>query len=92
MGVRLDARLKPLIGKKQIASKIAGIAARIIDREYSRKDLVILMVLKGSICLIADLIRALKIPCDIEVVTRKAMASAAPGAEKISIFGLERSS
>jgi hypoxanthine phosphoribosyltransferase len=87
MGVPL-IKLKQLIAQKQIASKISE-AAREIDREYSSKDLVILMVLKGSICLVADLIRAIEVPCDIEVVQCKSYGSGGTHRGSLQIIGLE---
>ena len=88
MGVPL-AKLKPLIGKKQIASKILQ-TAREIDREYANKDLVIVMVLKGSICLVADLIRMISIPCDIEVVQAQSYGEGGKERGSLQIFGLDR--
>ena len=88
MGALL-VKLTRLIGQKQIASKIIQIA-REIDREYSGKDLVILMVLKGSICLVADLIRAIEIPCDIEVVQCKSYGKSGVHRGSLEIFGLDR--
>jgi hypoxanthine phosphoribosyltransferase len=38
----------------------------IINREYARKDLLLVSVLKGSIIFMADLIRAITIPHDID--------------------------
>ncbi|MBF8262640.1 MAG: hpt [Parachlamydiales bacterium] len=87
MGVPL-INLKPLILQKQIATKIAEIA-RAIDREYQGKDLVILMVLKGAICLAADLIRAIQIACDIEVVQCKSYGSGGTRRKALQILGLE---
>ncbi len=88
MGVPL-AKLKPLIDKKQIASKILHVAHE-IDREYADKDLVILMVLKGSLCLVADLIRSISIPCDIEVVQAQSYGEGGAQRGSLQIFGLER--
>ena len=88
MGVLL-ANLKPLIDKKQITSKIRRIA-RAIDREYAGKDLTILMVLKGSICLVADLIRCLSVPCEIEVVQAQSYGEKGAKRGELQIFGLDR--
>jgi hypoxanthine phosphoribosyltransferase len=81
-------KLKPLIDKKQIASKIA-IVAREIDREYQDKDLVILMVLKGAVCLVADLIRAITVPCGIEVVQCMSYGEGGIKRGDLKILGLE---
>ena len=88
MGVPL-VKLKPLIGQKQIADKIQQIALE-IDREYGNKDLVILMVLKGALCLVADLIRAIKVPCDIEVVQCASYGEKGISRGSLQIIGLDR--
>ena len=88
MGVPL-VKLKPLIGQKQIADKIQEIALE-IDREYAGKDLVILMVLKGAVCLVADLIRAIKVPCDIEVVQCASYGEKGSKRGSLQIMGLDR--
>jgi hypoxanthine phosphoribosyltransferase len=84
----LLAKLTPLIDKKEIASKIE-IVAREIDQEYADLDLVIIMVLKGAVCLVADLIRAIHLPCDIEVVQcRSYRGTTARGS--LEVIGLEK--
>ena len=88
MGVHL-VKLKPLIGQKQIADQIRQIAHE-IDREYSGKDLVILMVLKGAVCLVADLIRAIEVPCDIEVVQCASYGEGGTNRGALQIFGLDQ--
>jgi len=60
-------KLVPLIEKEAIALKIRAVAQQIND-DYASLDLVIVMVLKGAICLVADLIRELVLPFDIETV------------------------
>jgi hypoxanthine phosphoribosyltransferase len=83
------ANLTPLIDQKQIAAKIELIA-REIDREYQGKDLLILTVLKGSICLVADLIRAIRIPCGIEVVQCQSYGKRGTKRGPLTILGLDR--
>ncbi len=59
--------MKPLITKEQIAHKIKEVASQ-IQSDYEGKELVIVMVLKGALCLVADMIRELDLPLDIETV------------------------
>src|SRR5579862_9609396 len=87
MGVHL-VKLKSLIDKEQIASKIEEVA-KLLDREYAEKNLVIIMVLKGAICIVADLIRSMTIPCDIEVVQCKSYGAQGAVRGKLQILGLE---
>lgn len=59
--------MKLLIDKETIAHRLREVAAR-ISRDYEGKDLVVVMVLKGALCLVADLIRELTIPFTVETV------------------------
>ncbi len=79
--------LKPLIDPQEIAQKIKDVA-RQIDADYKEKDLVILAVLKGSICLVADLMRALTTPFCLETVQCSSYRGRKRG--ELQIFGLER--
>jgi len=81
--------LKPLIEPKQIADKIQKIAHE-INRDYAGKDLVILMVLKGSICLAADLIRALEVPFELDFAQCASYGTRGINKGDLQIFGLER--
>jgi hypoxanthine phosphoribosyltransferase len=56
-----------LISSEEIEEKIASVA-KAIDIEYAGKDLAIVMVMKGSVCLAADLIRHIHVPCTLEFV------------------------
>lgn len=62
-----EPAVRPLITKEEIGAKIHEVATS-INRDFAGKDLVIVMVLKGAICLVADLIRELDIPLDVEAV------------------------
>ncbi|MEN9343585.1 MAG: hypoxanthine-guanine phosphoribosyltransferase [Chlamydiota bacterium] len=53
--------MTPLISKEEIARRISEVASD-LDKLYAGKELVIVAIMKGSICLAADLIRALKNP------------------------------
>ena len=85
----MDSNLKLLIDEKEIALKLHD-AAQKIQRDYSGKDLVIVMVLKGSLCLAADLIREIDLPLDVEYV--QCSSYGARGAERgeLQIIGLDR--
>lgn len=82
-------KLKPLIVKEQIATRIAELAQE-IDREYARGDLVIVMVLKGAVCLAADLIRAIQVPCDLQSVQCSSYGARGTERGELEIYGLER--
>src|SRR3990167_10712885 len=59
--------LKERISPDQIEEKIALLAAQ-INEQYRHNDLVIVMVLKGAICFVADLMRKLDLLFDLEMV------------------------
>ena len=60
-------KLSPLITEAQISSKIQEVSLQ-IQKDYEGKNLVIVMVLKGALCLVADMIRKIDLPFDVETV------------------------
>lgn len=50
---------KEIISKEQIAEKIS-VFAQMLDRDYAHNELLIISIMKGALCLTADLIRAMK--------------------------------
>ena len=80
-------RLELLISQDQIAQKIAE-AARQIDVDYLGQELVIVMVMKGALCLTADLIRTLKTLVTIEPVRASSYGQRGMSAGKLTIEGL----
>lgn len=82
-------KLKLLLSKDEIADKIKEVSGQ-IERDYKGKDLVIVMVLKGSLCLVADLIRELKLPLDLQTVQCSSYGSGGTKRGELAVFGLER--
>jgi len=60
-------KLKVLLGRQQIEAKIGELAAA-IERDYRDKNPLLVGVLKGSFIFLADLVRALSLPLEIEFV------------------------
>lgn len=54
-----------LITAEELEQKVAELGAR-ISRDYAGKDLVMVGVLRGAVIFIADLLRELTIPCEID--------------------------
>jgi hypoxanthine phosphoribosyltransferase len=81
--------LEELISEQEILSEIKHIARR-LDSDYFGKELVIVMVMKGALCLVSDLIRNLHIPCAIEFIQASSygMQGTKPG--ELFIYGIER--
>ncbi len=61
------ATLELIITPEQIAHRLAQIAET-LESEYPRDELVLVMVMKGAICLVADLMRQLQLPTTLEFI------------------------
>lgn len=57
--------LKVLLSEEELAAKVAEIGAQ-ISRDYVGKRLVMVSVLKGSVVFMADLMRAVTVPAEID--------------------------
>jgi hypoxanthine phosphoribosyltransferase len=71
MGMQVNTEehttLSLLLSREAIAARVNELAAR-ISRDYKGKDLLLVGVLKGAFVFLADLIRALEIPAQVEFV------------------------
>lgn len=76
-----------LIDPSEIAQKIHSVAKQ-LDADYAGKDFVLVAIMKGSICLVSDLMRALKVPFRLEVVQCSSYKGKVRG--ELQIFGLDR--
>lgn len=54
-----------LVSEEQLQNKVAELGAQ-ISRDYKGRDLLMVSILKGSVVFMADLMRAVKIPCGID--------------------------
>lgn len=81
--------MKPLIEPSQIASKLKETAAK-IEADYVGKDLVIITVLKGALCLVADLIRLLEIPFELETIQSSSYGARGTERGELRISGTDR--
>jgi hypoxanthine phosphoribosyltransferase len=57
----------PVLSKAEIAQHVNTLAGR-ISRDYAEKDLVVIGILKGAFIFLADLVRELTIPVEIDFV------------------------
>lgn len=55
----------PFITYEEIKERINKVAAQLAI-DYDRQEIVIVMIMKGAVCLAVDLIRAISFPCTIE--------------------------
>ncbi|MBQ7859982.1 MAG: hypoxanthine phosphoribosyltransferase [Faecalibacterium sp.] len=54
-----------LVSEEELKAKVAELGAQ-ISRDYAGKDLLLVGILKGSVVFMADLMRAITIPCKID--------------------------
>lgn len=73
-----------LLSEREIQDKVAQIG-RQISEDYKDKNLMLVSVLKGSVVFMADLMRAITIPCQIDfmVVSSYGSSSKSSGVVKI---------
>ena len=57
--------LFPLVSEEELKAKVAELGAQ-ISKDYEGKNLVLVSILKGSVVFMADLMRAVSIPCSID--------------------------
>lgn len=76
--------IRPVITRDQIQSRLQELAAR-INRDYAGQDLVIIGVLKGVFIFLADLVRLLNIPVQVDFVRLRSYGDAAVSSGRIEI-------
>lgn len=54
-----------LVSEEQLRAKVTELGAR-ISRDYAGRQLLLVSILKGSVVFMADLMRAITIPCSID--------------------------
>ena len=63
-----------LLNEDEIAAIVSDIAAK-IDEDYKDKNLLLVCILKGSVCFMADLMRKITLPLEIEFMRAKSYLS-----------------
>ncbi|MEA1981555.1 MAG: hypoxanthine phosphoribosyltransferase [candidate division Zixibacteria bacterium] len=77
-----------LLDRKEISRAVLDLGKRITD-DYDQKELVIVGVLKGCIIFIADLIRDIKLPIELEFVSASSYRKGATQQEKVKTDGTQ---
>jgi hypoxanthine phosphoribosyltransferase len=54
-----------LISEEQLQGRVSEIAAQ-VSEDYAGRDLLVIGVLKGAVFFIADLVRQLQVPCELD--------------------------
>jgi len=84
-------RLKVLIARDELAREVRRLAQE-ITRDYHGKNPLIIGILKGSFVFLADLIRLLDFPVEIDLVRLSSYGSATVSSGKVKmVHGLETS-
>jgi hypoxanthine phosphoribosyltransferase len=78
-----------IISKEEIASKIDEVATQ-INQEYQDKELTVIMVMKGAVCVTADLIRQINVPLTIEYVSASSYGHRGTTGGELTIRNLKR--
>ncbi len=81
--------LQVLISKEEIKRKIHEVGMQ-LDDDYKGKELTIVMVMKGAICLVADLIRQIHLPCSVEFVKASSYGQLGTQRGELFLLGLEQ--
>jgi hypoxanthine phosphoribosyltransferase len=77
-------RKKILYSRDVIGERVKALAGQ-VSRDFSGKDLVVVGVLKGSFMFMADLIRAMTVPCTIDFIRLASYGSASVSSGKVRI-------
>lgn len=81
-----DLDFQELISRDEILREIAAVGRR-LEADYDGEELVIVMVMKGAICVVADLIRAINTKFSLEFVQCQSYFGKERGA--LTVKGLE---
>jgi hypoxanthine phosphoribosyltransferase len=86
---RSTTYLELLIPEDAIQERIHEIA-KTLAVDYESKEILLVMIMKGSLCLVADLIRVLKVPTSIEFVHCSSYGERGSVRGRLRVMGLEQ--
>lgn len=81
----LDDIDRVLISEEELASIVADLGKK-ISEDYKDKDLLLVSVLKGSVIFMADLMRAITIPCNIDFMAVSSYGSGTKSSGVVKII------
>lgn len=67
--------IKEVLFSKEEIQNIVDRIGKQISEDYKNKNLLLICVLKGSVCFMSDLMRAISIPCKIDFMDAKSYGS-----------------
>jgi hypoxanthine phosphoribosyltransferase len=74
-----------LVSSEDLQRRVAELGAE-INRDYQGKDLVMVCVLKGAVLFVADLMRSLEIPCEIDFMAVSSYGSSTDSSGVVRIL------
>ncbi|MDY6989363.1 MAG: hypoxanthine phosphoribosyltransferase [Thermodesulfobacteriota bacterium] len=77
-------KMVPVLSKADIAKKVSTLAQR-ISNDYAHKEVVLVGILKGSFIFLADLVRELTIPVQIDFVRLASYGSDTASSGKVQL-------
>ena len=80
-----NATLSLLLSREAIAARVKELAIQ-ISRDYAGKDLLLVGVLKGAFVFLADLMRALEIPVQVDFVRLASYGAGATSAGQVRVL------
>lgn len=78
-----------LISHEEIKQKIAEVA-RLIEKQFAGEEITLLMVMKGAICLAADLMRELNISVNFEYIRASSYGMLGTERGSLTVEGLDK--
>ncbi|MEG0614980.1 MAG: hypoxanthine phosphoribosyltransferase [Oscillospiraceae bacterium] len=75
---------KILISSKEIGEKVAEMG-KVISKEYSGKKLLLICILKGSFVFMADLMREITLPCEVDFMCVSSYNNGMESSGKVTI-------
>ncbi|MBA2240125.1 MAG: hypoxanthine phosphoribosyltransferase [Solirubrobacterales bacterium] len=74
-----------LVSEQALARRVEELGAE-ISRDYEGRDLIMVGVLKGAVLFIADLMRALSVPCEVDFMAVSSYGSATDSSGVVRIL------
>jgi hypoxanthine phosphoribosyltransferase len=74
-----------LVGHEELEARVRELGAE-ISRDYAGRDLVLIGVLKGAVLFLADLIRELEVPCEVDFMAVSSYGSSTDSSGVVRIL------
>ncbi len=74
-----------LIGSKEIAERVKGLGEK-ISRDYSGKELLVIGILKGSFIFMADLVREIMLPLEVDFMVLTSYGNSSKSSGRVDIL------